>query len=196
MSRATEEGAGSYSRFNDKGEELLRSFFLGEEEGQKCETRVRRRATGPAAATPRAAISDAALQTKIAGMHKILSATSLESFVQCPFQFFGRKTLRLRERPGAPRDRLDVLVQGSILHRTLAELAGAPLLGAELLNAVFTEECRRARVPSTYRTEAVRLEMLRNFEAYLKDGRARLDWEVRVEEKFRFTLIAQLEIRG
>jgi ATP-dependent helicase/DNAse subunit B len=196
MSRATEEVAVSYSRFNDKGEELLRSFFLGDAEAQKCETRVRPRATRPVTATPHAAIHDAALLTKIAGMHKTLSATSLESFVQCPFQFFGSKTLRLRERPAAPRDRLDVLVQGSILHRTLAELAGAPLLGAELLNAVFSEECRRARVPSTYRTEAVRLEMLRNLEAYLKDGTVKLGWDIRVEEKFQFTLSPQLDIRG
>ncbi len=196
MTRATEQTVLSYARFNEKGEETLRSFFL-ESEAPECDIRIRPRPSHPSPATPRPFIQDEALRANITAKHIALSPTSLESFLQCPFQFFGRKTLRLRLRPPAPRDRLDVLLQGSILHRALAELSGAPpLLGVELLNQIFDQECVKKRVPWSYRAEAVRLELLRNFEAFLKDHTLDLPWEARVEQKFEFALSPELAIRG
>jgi ATP-dependent helicase/DNAse subunit B len=129
-------------------------------------------------------------------VHKTLSPTGIESFLQCPFQFFASKTLRLRRRPPVPRDRLDLLVQGSILHRALAEWTRAPLLGAAILDGIFEEECARLRVPEGYRTEAVRLELMRNFRGFLEDNRFTLGWSTRVEEDFNFPLNPLLTIRG
>jgi ATP-dependent helicase/DNAse subunit B len=107
--------------------------------------------------------------------------------LQCPFQFFAAKTLRLRTRPPAPRDRFDVLVQGTILHRALAtgDFEGA-----------FQEEVSRTRIPATYRTEAVRLELLRHYEAFREDRAFALGWERRLEEEFSFALNPRLTIRG
>jgi len=141
-------------------------------------------------------IQDMALLRDIATKRKKLSATGIESFLQCPFQFFARHTLKLRERPAAPRDRLDVLLQGSILHRALAEWIRTPLLGAEVLEQVFDEECAQRRVPRTYRTEAVRLELLRHFEMFLENHEVELAWKTRAEEKFEFALSRELTIRG
>ncbi|HEV8147509.1 MAG TPA: PD-(D/E)XK nuclease family protein, partial [Bryobacteraceae bacterium] len=196
MTRATEETVLSYARYNDKGEETLRSFFLGTEQIPLCETRVRPRPSHPSPVTPRPVIQDDALRADMAARHTVLSPSSLDSFLQCPFQFFGRKTLRLRLRPPAPRDRLDVRLQGNIMHSVLADPSCASLLGVEVLNQVFDDECRKARVPWSYRAEAVRLELLRNFEAFLKDRTVHLGWPVRVEEKFRFALNPQLSITG
>jgi hypothetical protein len=95
--------------------------------------------------------------------------------------------LKLRERPAAPRDRLDNLLQGNILHRALAEGS---------LNPVFEDECRKNRIPRTYRTEAVRLELERHFEAFRADRTWPLTWPSRTEEMFEAMLTPELSIRG
>ena len=189
VTRATQRTILSYPRFDEKGEETLRSFFLEEElptvarppavPRRRPEADVRRGSEDP----PRF-------------VHKTLSPTAIESFLQCPFQFFARKTLRLKRRPPAPRDRLDLLVQGSILHRALAEWTHAPLLGTSILDEIFEEECARLRIPEGYRTEAVRLELMRHFRGFIEDGQFALGWSTRTEEKFTYALNPLLSITG
>ncbi len=196
VTRATAETVLSYPRFNDKGEETLPSFFLGGGEALPCEIRVRpvpTRSVAPPALRP---IQDAKLLRQLARTHRKLSPTSIESFLQCPFQFFASKTLRLHERPPSPRDRLDMRLKGSILHRALAEWIRAPLLGSEVFNWVFEDECARLRIPATYRSEAVRLVLLRHFEGFLSDSQMGLGWRTKTEEDFQFPLHPTLTIRG
>jgi hypothetical protein len=189
--RATEETILSYPRFDEQGEDTLPSFFLEGElpavNGGPIVPRVKpdadvRRASGD----PR----------QIEYSPKTLSPTGIESFLQCAFQFFAGKTLRLKRRPAIPRDRLDVLLQGNILHRALAEWTRAPLLGSAILDQVFEEECARLRVPEGYRTEAVRLELMRNFRGFLEDSQFGLGWSTRVEEKFSYPLTPLVNITG
>jgi hypothetical protein len=196
--RATEQVILSYAQFDDQGDEAIPSFFAQDffSQSEPCDVRVRPR---PRIAPPLptgSSIDDAALRDQLAEKHSKLAPTSIESFLQCPFQFFASKTLRLRPRPPAARDRLDVLLQGSILHRVLAERTRLPLLGAAVFDEIFREECFRARVPMTYRTEAVRLELLRSFEVFCEDNRVALGWPSRVEEEFSFALNPLLAIRG
>lgn len=126
-----------------------------------------------------------------------LSASAIESYLPCPFKFLANRMLRLRERPLEPRDRLDVRLQGTILHNALAAWAHAPLLGMDLLEQAFETECAKARVPTTYRREAVRLELRRNFADFLDAPEATLTAPaVRVEQAFEFALNPTLTIRG
>jgi RecB family exonuclease len=194
--RATEQTILSFARFNEKGEETLPSFFLPAIDAPLCQTRVRPKALYQPATSQPVAVQDRALIERLSQMHQTLSATSIESFLQCPFQFFAAKTLRLRPRPPAPLERLDVMVQGSILHEALAEFARSPLLGAAVFDPVFEEWRRRACIPPGYRTEAVRLQLLRHFEAFVTDSRPWLNWSRRVEEKFSFALNPLLTITG
>jgi ATP-dependent helicase/DNAse subunit B len=189
-SRAAKETVLSYPRFDEQGEETLPSFFLDDElkavAGRPIVPRVQpdvdvRRGPGDLPHFE----------------HKTLSPTGIESFLQCPFQFFASRTLRLRRRPAVPRDRLDLLLQGSILHRALAEWTRAPLLGSAILDEIFEEECARARVPEGYRTEAVRLELMRHFRGFLDDTQYALSgWGTRVEEKFSYALNPLVSITG
>jgi ATP-dependent helicase/DNAse subunit B len=188
--RATEETILSYPRFDEQGEDTLPSFFLDSEfepvNGGPIVPRVKRGVD-----TPRGSGDPPHLE------HKTLSATGIESFLQCPFQFFVGKTLRLRRRPPVPRDRLDVLLQGSIIHRALAEWTRTPLLGSAILDEIFEEECARLRVPEGYRTEAVRLELMRHFRGFLEDCQFALrNWSTRVEEDFSYPLNPILTVRG
>lgn len=187
--RATQQTILSYPRFDEKGEETLPSFFIesefpptlsGVRPQRKPDVDVRRGSGDP----PHF-------------VHTTLSPTAIESFLQCPFQFFAGKTLRLKRRPPAPRDRLDLLVQGSMLHRALAEWTRAPLLGASILDEIFEEECVRRRIPQGYRTEAVRLELMRHFRGFLEDRQFTLkNWSTRTEEKFSYALNPLLSIAG
>ncbi len=191
-SRATSETVLSYPRFDEAGQQTLPSFFLQGAAATECGGSVRPVPLRHVVIPRSAPIQDERLATQ----HKMLSASSVDSYIQCPFQFFSRKTLRLRERPKAPRDRLDVLLQGSILHHALAEWMRMPLLGSTILEQAFEAECTRVRVPRTYRMEAVRLELLRHFEAFIRDEQVALGWTSRVEEDFKFVLHGGLSLRG
>jgi ATP-dependent helicase/DNAse subunit B len=179
--RATEETILSYARFNDKGDPQLRSFFLEQE--------------GELSSLPRLFISSSKVgQVPDLSVGQVpdlpvlkLSPTSIESFLQCPFQFFASKTLKLRKPPEKPRDRLNALVQGSILHRALAE---------GNLDRVFEEECQKNNIPKNYRTEAVRLELQRHFDAFQSNENWPLDWPSQTEQKFEIALTPELSIRG
>jgi ATP-dependent helicase/DNAse subunit B len=200
-SRATERAILSYSRFDEKGDPALPSFFLAGMNVEPCESRIRPRATRVVQGTEppliaQGPLQDAEVLQHLAVTHRTLSPSSIERFLQCPFQFFADRSLRLRVRPPAPRDRLDMLVQGSIIHAAIAALEEMPLLGAAVFDAEFATEAAKRRIPGGYRTEAVRLEMLRNFTAFLADGRDALGWPARVEEKFEIALSPELTVRG
>jgi ATP-dependent helicase/DNAse subunit B len=177
-SRATEETILTYARFNEKGDPQLRSFFLEEEGEPFSGTRI----LPNSVAHPVGQVPDLSPVNP-----KTLSPTSIESFLQCPFQFFAQKTLKLRKRPEKPRDRLNALVQGSILHRALAEGE---------LDRVFEEECQKNNILRTYRTEAIRLELQRHFEAFRANTNWPLNWPSQTEQKFEIALTPELSIRG
>jgi ATP-dependent helicase/DNAse subunit B len=191
-SRATEETVLSYPRFDEAGQSSLPSFFLKGAEPQAIDTKVRPLPARTVALAPYAPIQD----ERFAARASKLSASAIDSYVQCPFQFLMKKSLRLVERPKAPRDRLNVLLQGSIIHRAFAEWSDKPLLGTALLEQAFDTMCATERVPKTYRTEAVRLELLRHFESFLKDRTVQLGWPSRVEESFEFELRPGLTLHG
>jgi ATP-dependent helicase/DNAse subunit B len=71
------------------------------------------------------------------------------------------------------------------------------LLGRAILDQIFEDECVRRRIPEGYRTEAVRLELMRHFRGFLADDRFVLrDWTTRVEEKFSYALNPLVTITG
>jgi RecB family exonuclease len=203
--RATGKTIVSYARFDDKGDPTLPSFFLDDMLASKkiapCEIRVRPRPSrGVPGLTNNGPIADPELLERLATAHRTLSPSAIERFLQCPFQFFAGRSLRLRPRPSAPRDRLDMLLQGSIIHAAIAALEEMPLLGAAVFDQEFATGIAKPRIPGGYRTEAVRLEMLRNFTAFLAERSVSRGfepgWRARVEEKFRIALTPELSVRG
>jgi len=207
--RATEKIIFSYARFNEKGDDLLPSSFLDRSQpalsnleqaaaglGPAPQTRVHPRPLRSVSAPVPAPVQEPGLLARLAKTHQALAPTSIETFLQCPFQFFAGKTLKLRARPPKPRERFDVRRQGQILHRVLAEWARAPLYGAAVFDDIFEEECRKARVPFNYLTEAIRLEMRRNFETFLADCQVSPAGATLVEEQFHFALSPLLALRG
>lgn len=202
-SRATERTILSYSRYDDRGEATLPSFFLDDilahASVQHCEMRIRPRPSRFIPQPQPLQLRDPALLDRLASTHRILSPSSIESFVQCPFRFFANRTLRLRERPPAPRDRLTPLLQGSLIHAAIAALEEEPHLGIEVLEQVYAPEAKRLRIPVGYRTAAVWLEMQRNLSTFLAERAVfarHPGWPARVEEQFRIAITPELSVRG
>jgi RecB family exonuclease len=143
-----------------------------------------------------APISDDELLAYIAARHAHLAPTAIESFLQCPFQFFARHTLALETAPPDPADRLDIPLEGQILHDVLAESIRNPRQDPRsVLARRFDLCCQRERLPQGCRREAVRLELERNLALFLDRAVLPEGWRTEVERRFDLDL-GELQIRG
>jgi hypothetical protein len=202
VTRATDSLVLSYPRFNSRGEENLRSFCLDEflartepvEEAVPQPVRPAPRASK--GAHKRAGIRDARLLEWIRQKHATLSPSAIEIFLECPFRFFADKTLRLEGPPATPSERLDPLLRGSVAHATLARWIETRRPIRELLDGEFQDACARARVPSGYRTEAIRRELLRDLERFSKAAVLPGPWQSRTERDFLLEVNDGLRLRG
>ncbi|MEO8658294.1 MAG: PD-(D/E)XK nuclease family protein [Bryobacteraceae bacterium] len=195
--RATAELVLTYPRFTDAGESTLPSFHL-RELGAATELAV---AVRPASARTRAmpapaVIREEELWPSIARLYPKWRPTAIESFLQCPFQFFARHTLRLADSPAKPDDRMDALAQGNVVHSALAAWHGRGGDLLELLDGIFQEYCREKRVREGYRSEMARLAMVRNLEEFLLKVKLEPDWAVNVEQPFLVTLEDNVVVSG
>jgi RecB family exonuclease len=147
-------------------------------------------------ARPPAVIASPDLLEALAQRHHSFRPTALESYLQCAFQYFGRYTLRLQKPPGRPEERLDFLTQGIIVHAVLAELHNNSRPLVEVFDAIFGRICQERHIPLGYRTETLRQRMLADIRALVEDPAWKPSYQIRVEEKFRYKLGADVEISG
>jgi hypothetical protein len=107
-------------------------------------------AAGRLASTP--------LLSQMASLHQTISVTALEDLAQCRFKFFAGKTLRIKDRPDRPGERLQPRITGTILHEALDRwLLNKDRDFVELFDEVFAESCRKYHLPPGYRLEAERI---------------------------------------
>jgi ATP-dependent helicase/DNAse subunit B len=198
ISRATMLTTLSYPEFDGRGERTLPSLYLEGLALAAEESRaVRPRPRYPGPLRGPAEIRSPVLLEFLRGKTAKLSPTDLESFLQCPFQFFGRRTLRLKAPPARPQDRLDFLTQGNIVHEVLAAWWALQGDVAPLFESVFERYVEAERIPSGYHTERLRNAMLDDLRGFAADGQwPRGDFQSRMEEKFAFRLDESIEISG
>lgn len=172
----------SYPRADARGDPNLPSLFL---------TKLNLEETEPLSAVrpapllvresrrPAVAIRSAEL---LPLLPRRISASGIESFRRCAFQFFGRNTLHLEPAPKRPDQRLDFLTQGNILHRAIAEwhTRGGPI--EPLFEQAFEETCAKCAIPRTWRTEYLRLQMLEDAVRFARDPQ-RVPFQPPVTEK-------------
>jgi ATP-dependent helicase/DNAse subunit B len=197
VTRATESLTLSYPRFDARGQQNLPSLYLE----SVASTSVPCQVVRPRTAEPRplrapVAINSADLLQALTQRHRVFRPTGLESYLQCAFQFFSRDTLRLREAPLRPDERLDYRAQGTIVHAVLAELHGDADALEETFDRVFHRICVEQRVPAGYRTEACRERMLADLRALVREPVWTQGGETRTEQKFRYKLTEDVEISG
>ncbi len=191
--RATEKLFLSYPKMNAKGDANLESFFLREYLSRhgivtgsaKTARPLAKRKPAP---LPFPILYDDELRIHLENRFRKFSASSIEKFLSCPFQFFAAETLRLSEAPDRPWARLNALVQGSIVHGTLERVVRDGLPLHEAFAEEFVKHTSGNGVPDGYRTEAVRLEMLENLKAALDDARLHPRGESLYENGFELDL--------
>ena len=98
------------------------------------------------------------------------------------------RTLSCMARPEQPWERLNALVQGSIVHRVLERSHRERRRVADVFEDVFADYCAEACVPEGYRTEAVRLELLYNLEMMEADSTSCAGMTSLYEEPFTLEL--------
>jgi ATP-dependent helicase/DNAse subunit B len=126
-----------------------------------------------------------------------VSPTSLESYLQCPFQYFGSRLLRLKPAPPRPEGRLDFLTQGNIVHDVLAQWYAKPRDIAALFEEVFARIIGAKKIPVAYHTERLRNQMLDDLVAFTRFKRyPEGEFQSRMEEKFEYALDDSLAIAG
>jgi ATP-dependent helicase/DNAse subunit B len=188
----------SYPRFDDRGEENLPSLYLDHFPIAPAGSQavLPRTTFLPAAALPAGMIGDGLLREVVAQKHRKMRVTAMESYAQCPFQFFGRHTLELEEPPPRPDARLDARVQGTIVHRAVAEWLRAPQPIGPLFDRLFEESCAKERIPPGYRTEWLRTQMRADLERFAAFPERPPGAGTCAELPFEFDVTETLAIRG
>lgn len=195
---ATERLVLSYPKYNEKGEENLRSFFLTKEETE-LERAVRCR---PAQVRPRMvaasvmAISSPEAVELIVRRRRSFSPTALETFLRCPYEYFLLYTLALADAPADPDDRLTPALAGDIVHQAI----GMWHTGGEDICAVADRLLDRAvlenRLPPGYRVESERLRIHRALRRYAQDPHQLPGWSSQFEWPIEFHAREDVRIDG
>jgi len=203
LTRATMLVTLSYPESDARGERNLRSAYLEDwtiEERESRAVRPRPRELREREIAP-AGIRRPRLLEFLAQRTAKVSPTALESYLQCPFQYFGTRLLRLQPAPPRPEERLDFLTQGNIVHEVLAQWYARPdpKSGdiAALFEEIFARTVEEKQIPAGYHTERVRNAILDDLVAFTRAERFPAgEFHSRMEEKFEFALDELLIISG
>ncbi len=196
--RATAELHLSYPRFDRLGERTLPAFALEKLRATEWDSRAILPFVDHQYNAARASrMVDERLRMELATRHSAASPSGIETFLKCPFQFFGRYTLRLATAPPEPGERLDALVQGNIVHELLARLSnrGSRTM-EELFDEVYERICRERNIPPGYLSEVERLKMLRHLRTFEHDFKPAPGGEPHLEERLAFACGSDLQIKA
>ncbi len=198
ITRATLLVTLTYPEFNSRGDRNLPSIFLEDlvlpiQESRPVRPQPRLAPNPPCPVE----IRDSVLLDYLRQRTATQSPSGLENYLQCPFQFFGTRMLRLKRAPLRPEDRLDFLTQGNIVHLVLAAWWANRQDLESLFEQIFKSTLEGKRIPSGYHTERLRNAMLEDLRAFAaSDKWPRDGFRSRTEEKFQFPLGDSLGISG
>ena len=197
LTRATMLVTLSYPESDARGERNLRSAYLEDCFIKERESRLVRPRPRAAASAPVAGIRAPGLLAFVGQKTARVSPTTLETYLQCPFQYFGSRLLRLQPPPPRPEERLDFLTQGNIVHEVLARWYAQRQDIAALFEEVFERTLTDEQIPSGYHTERLRNGMLDDLMAFTRaEPFPAGEFQSRMEEKFEFPLDDALTIAG
>jgi ATP-dependent helicase/DNAse subunit B len=190
----------TYPEYDSRGERTLPSIYLDDLHLPLEESRAARpRPSVQWTPRPRAAIAAPALLDYLRERTTRVSPSGLESYLQCAFQYFGSKMLRLKTAPKRPEQRLNenYLLQGNIVHDVLAAAYAEPDRIEQVFEQTFERVRAEQRIPNSYHTERLRNAMREDLLEFIADEEwPRVQFQSRTEEKFIFPLDPLLEISG
>ena len=195
LSRATVSVILSYPKNDARGEENLPSLFLDPAEPRTASCPVRPPVTRSEPLSAPALIHSTDLLRVIGQKHAEMHPTALESYLQCPFQFFGRHTLKLEGAPPRPDERLEFRACGSIVHSVIAEWTATRASVDDIFERVFREVMIAQFIPAGYKTELLRARMLGDLRGFTASDSWPAGSENQSEVACQFELDGGLRIR-
>jgi ATP-dependent helicase/DNAse subunit B len=174
--RATQKLVLTYARRDEREQPLLRSFLLpADDQHDRAASPVRvREQPSPYQVEKPDRLEDPALLREILDRHTSFSPSSLETYLQCPFQFFASRTLRLKGPPDHAERRLDPLLVGTIIHRAIAVWSAAPDQPIEnALDTVLDETLEARSIPRGFQTEMLRYNLRTDLARFLREDLSR-----------------------
>lgn len=196
LNRATASVVMSYPKTDVRGDLNLRSLFLDPAQRPTVSRAVRVRIAPAPAATPATPIHSPDLLQILQQTHAEMRPTALETYLQCPFQFFGRHTLQLEGAPARPEKRLDFLLRGNIAHQVIKEWLECRGPIEPIFERVFEEATRREFVVAGYQAELLRAQMLDDLRCFAAAEAWPPDHQSQAELSCRFELQDGLMIRS
>jgi ATP-dependent helicase/DNAse subunit B len=188
VSRATLSVVLTYPEFDGRGDRNLPSLFLEAFAIPPVESVAVRPAPrltlGPAGCGE---IRAPRLLDEIGARSARLSPSGLESFLQCPFQYFGGRMLRLKSPPARPEERLDFLTQGNIVHEVLKEWWTDRRDIVAVFEDVFARVAAAKGILMRYQTERARNQMLDDLRRFAAEAEEAAP-EVFSEKEFEYAL--------
>jgi ATP-dependent helicase/DNAse subunit B len=189
QTRATRRVVYSWPQLNEKGDPTLRSFALDLITGQEAAARrVALLGANEAPPLPPPALDDHALRARLAAMFEVHRTTALESFLQCPFQFYLRFTVELEDEPETPAERLNALFTGNVLHDVLKDFHQQGGAMERIFESVWTRALARNRIPGGHAVEFHRSVLRRSLLEYSSRAVREEGWRVFVERPFELQL--------
>jgi ATP-dependent helicase/nuclease subunit B len=186
MTRATDALVLTFPRADAQGGQNLRSLFVAGMDAVPAPAVSPVRALANAGAP--GSIQAPALLIRIAERHQVMKPTALESFVQCPFQFFARHTLRLEEPPARPEQRLDARVAGNLVHQTIREWSASREPIDDVFGRLFEAAAVKENIPAGYRRAAVRTRLLDDLRRFAADTQWPGGFDSAAEVDFEYDL--------
>jgi RecB family exonuclease len=173
--RATEQLYLTYPARGEAGAETLRSWFLEPWAKQAAPAvAIRAQETPPSWRRAPGLLTEAASRAALLRVHQRFGPSALEKYLQCPFLFFAEHTLRLESPPAKPEERIDDLLRGAIIHRTIAQWAssGHPAIGP-VFERVFREACAEEGIRLNFAAEALEMQLRADLERFARFERER-----------------------
>ena len=198
ITRAREALVLSYPLLNTKGEGNLPSFFLQHAKPyvEELAADVRPMPSRTRSEEPAPLILTEVARQQLLARHDRFSPTGVETYLQCPYLFFAERTLKLKGAPEKPWERLNMLVQGMIVHKTLEVARSEHRRVSDVFDYVFSEYCRDHYIPEGYRTEAIRLELLHNLQMLEADEKLGRGMQSFYEQEFTLRLEDGTIVKG
>ena len=198
ITRATASVTLTYPEFNARGDRNLPSLYLEHLLIPPSDSRaVKPRPRHVLPPRPPAEVHSPALLQEVRRRTSSLSPTAVELYLQCAFQYFAGRLLRLKTAPPRPAERLDFMTQGQIVHDVLKTWWAARGDIEPVFETIFAAALEQKRIPCVYHTERLRNAMLDDLREFVAgDKWPRAMFESRMEEPFDFSLDGVVQIRG
>jgi ATP-dependent helicase/DNAse subunit B len=196
ITRATLLTTLTYPEFDSRGDRTLPSIFLDDLHLPPVDApAVRPEPRWQLSPRPRvtriAAETSSALLEYLRARTARLTPSGLESYLQCAFQYFGNRLLRLKAAPDLPEDRLSFLEQGNLVHEVLAAGYAHPETFEQLFEEAFERKRQQLTIPNGYHTERLRNAMCEDLLAFARNTEwPRAEFQSLTEQPFAFELFA------